>query len=152
MRNTKLLIVTLMTTVILTGCGTLLNPYHEDFLCPDGDPGSCTSVKDAYKRSFNPSEAFSPMVKDAAENPADRKVSKEEYRYKEALYKELSGLIKNPTTPMLMPSRQMRVLIPGYVDKDNLYYGHRYIYFVVRDPQWALPVLSDMEDKKEELK
>jgi conjugal transfer pilus assembly protein TraV len=118
-------------------------------MCKDADPGTCTSVKDAYKGSFNPSEAFSPMVKnDTKEDSAAKKENAEEYSYKQALYKELSGLIKNPSTPMLIPSRQMRVLVPGYVDKENLYYGHRYIYFVARDAKWALPVTSDMEEEE----
>jgi conjugal transfer pilus assembly protein TraV len=140
----------ILSAALLCGCAnSLLNPYSEEFNCPKGFDGECTSVKDAYRKSFNPSEAFSPMVKNEnaeKEEKTGKKENSEEYSYKEELYKELSGLIKNPSTPMLIPSRQMRVLIPGYVDKENLYYGHRYIYFVVRDAKWALPVTSDMEE------
>jgi conjugal transfer pilus assembly protein TraV len=150
MRNTRLLIAALMAAVALTGCGTWLHPYHEDFMCPDGDPGKCASVKSAYKESFRPaSEDFSPMVKDKskrAENGGAGQGDAEqqaEYTYKKELYEELAGLIQDPTTPILVPSKQIRVLIPGYVDANNLYYGHRYVYFEATSPQWVLPTLKD---------
>jgi conjugal transfer pilus assembly protein TraV len=139
-----------MAAALLTGCGTWLHPYHEDFMCPDGDPGTCASVKTAYKESFRPSsEDFSPMVKDKSNKPASEKDARagegnqEEYNYKRALYEELAGLIQDPSTPILVPSKQIRVLIPGYVADGNLYYGHRYVYFEATSPQWVLPTLKE---------
>jgi conjugal transfer pilus assembly protein TraV len=152
MRNTKLLIVGLMAGIILSGCGTWFHPYHEDFMCPDGDPGKCASVKSAYQESFRPaSEDFSPMVKDKSrraevkddQNGGAGQGDQEEYNYKRALYEELAGLIQDPTTPVLVPSKQIRVLIPGYVADSNLYYGHRYVYFEATSPQWVLPTLKE---------
>lgn len=152
MRNTKLLIVSLLTAAMLTGCGTWFHPYHEDFMCPDGDPGSCANVKTAYKESFRPaSEDFSPMVKDKSKRAkADHggagqgdEAKQAEYSYKKELYEELAGLIQNPSTPVLVPSKQIRVLIPGYVADGNLYYGHRYVYFEATRPQWVLPTLKE---------
>jgi conjugal transfer pilus assembly protein TraV len=130
----------------LSGCAnSVLNPYSDEFLCPDGFPGECASVKKAYKESFKSdqsSESFSPMVKNKSAKPEETP-RKEEYSYKEELYKELAGLIRDPVTPVLVPSKQMRVLIPGYTEKDNLYYGHRYIYFIARDPHWTLPTIKE---------
>ena len=155
MRNTKLLIVGLMAAAMLTGCGSWFHPYHEDFMCPDGDPGKCASVKSAYQESFRPaSEDFSPMVKDKRKsdgNGDDQNAGagqgdqeqQAEYSYKRQLYEELAGLIQNPTTPILVPAKQIRVLIPGYVADGNLYYGHRYVYFEATAPQWVLPTLKE---------
>jgi conjugal transfer pilus assembly protein TraV len=154
-RNTKLLIVGLLTAFTLTGCGTWFHPYHEDYMCPDGDPGKCASVKSAYKESFRPaSEDFSPMVKEKSKRSAAEggkntgagqgdAAQEAEYNYKRELYEELAGLIQDPSTPVLVPSKQIRVLIPGYVADENLYYGHRYVYFEATNPQWVLPTLKD---------
>lgn len=150
MRDTKMLIVTLFAAFLFTGCGTWFHPYHEDFMCPDGDPGACASVSTAYKESFRPaSEDFSPMVKDKSKQATEGKAAEagqgdqEEYNYKRALYEELAGLIQDPSTPVLLPSKQIRVLIPGYVADGNLYYGHRYVYFEATSPQWVLPTVKE---------
>ena len=131
----------------VTGCaGSVLNPYENEFMCPNGFPGECASVKTAYKKSFVPSESesFSPMVKTKTAEPGNAAAQKEEYTYKGELYKELAGLIKDPVTPVLVPSKQMRVLIPGYSEK-GLYYSYRYIYFIARQPQWMLPTVSQAD-------
>jgi conjugal transfer pilus assembly protein TraV len=152
MRKNKLLFLWILFFAflfcgLLSGCaGSVLNPYEDDFLCPDGFPGKCASVKKAYKESFKTSdgssESFSPMVKNKSSKPKENP-QKEQYSYKEELYKELAGLIKEPATPVLAPSKQMRVLIPGYTEKENVYYAHRYIYFIARDPHWTLPTIKE---------
>ncbi len=137
MRSIRLLPILIL---LLLGCAnSLLNPYSDDFKCPPGYDGDCTTVTNAYNRSFK-DEAFSPMVKqEKPTQPIYR--GKERYSYQEELYKELAGLIRDPETPYLVPAKQLRVLIPGYVDKDENYYGHRYIYFIARPQKWALQEL-----------
>ena len=89
------------------------------------------------------------MVKDKSKKATEGKGTEagegdqEEYNYKRALYEELAGLIQDPSTPVLVPSKQIRVLIPGYVADSNLYYGHRYVYFEATAPRWVLPTLKE---------
>jgi conjugal transfer pilus assembly protein TraV len=140
--------VSLIVAALLLNACAIFNPYDDDYLCPDGFPGDCSSVKEAYKKSMgNNDESFSPMVKNKA--PAENdSLDDEQYRYKEELYKELSGLIKKPATPVLIPSKQLRVLIPGYVDSD-IYYGHRFVYFTARKARWALQPFDETESMEE---
>jgi len=39
-------------STILWGCGAILNPYKDDFSCPDQDKGKCIKVEGAYKESL----------------------------------------------------------------------------------------------------
>jgi conjugal transfer pilus assembly protein TraV len=134
----------------LNACA-VLNPYDSEFMCPDGFAGECASVKKAYEKSFNSDdESFSPMVKNKKKPDSEGKKDKsydERYRYEQALYKEMAGLIEQPATPVLIPSKQLRVLIPGYVDeKQGVYYGHRYAFFTARKASWALRPFDSAED------
>ncbi len=36
----------------LGGCGAIVNPYKDDFSCPDYDKGKCIKVEGAYKESL----------------------------------------------------------------------------------------------------
>ncbi len=129
--------------ILFANACALINPYDDEFLCGEGYPGDCSSVKQAYKKSLsNQDENFSPMVKNKKSVP-QKPMENEEYKYKEELYKELSGLIKKPVTPVLIPSKQLRVLIPGYVDENDIYYGHRFVYFTAREAKWALQPMED---------
>jgi conjugal transfer pilus assembly protein TraV len=42
----------IITMLCLWGCGTILNPYKDDFSCPDHDKGKCIRVEGAYKESL----------------------------------------------------------------------------------------------------
>jgi conjugal transfer pilus assembly protein TraV len=42
----------ILTLLCLWGCGAVLNPYKEDFSCPDYDKGKCIKVEGAYKESL----------------------------------------------------------------------------------------------------
>ena len=46
----KCLIIIAM--LCLWGCGAILNPYKDDFSCPDYDKGKCIKVEGAYKESL----------------------------------------------------------------------------------------------------
>jgi len=42
----------IMITLVMCGCGAALNPYKDDFSCPDHDRGKCIRVEGAYKESL----------------------------------------------------------------------------------------------------
>lgn len=138
------------------GCAEVMNPYSEEFGCPDGDYGSCTDVTRAYDKSFQENdEDFSPMVKvktggrdvspashatpGAGEGTSVSSDQSEIYDYQKALLTELQGVISDEKTPMLVPARQMRLLVLGYEDDHMSYYSHRYVYFIAEPQRWVLP-------------
>ena len=143
MKRITVMIMLAVFAIATSGCVKgVLNPYSEKFKCPDGFDGECTTVSDAYNKSLSEQpkeEAFSPMVKKKSNTKAPTKESNEKYEYQKELYKELTGLIKQPVTPVMMPSKQVRVLIPGYTDEDNNYFAPRYVYFIARTAKWTLP-------------
>ena len=147
-----LVIFSLLT---LSGCAKLLNPYEESFGCPGGDVGSCDDMETAYNKSLN-SESFSPMVtEDRREEEPDmrNKSNFPIYSYRKQHIKEVKGLIEDPITPMIMPSKKMRLLVLGYEDVTKDYYGHRYIYFIAEEERWAMPfnIMGGSSDHAESL-
>jgi len=58
--------------------------------------------------------------------------------YQDALYKRLAGLLKEPTTPLLVPPQVVRVLFLSYTGEEDELYMPRYIYFFVDKPRWIL--------------
>ena len=42
----------IITVLYLWGCGAILNPYKDNFSCPDQDKGKCIKVEGAYKESL----------------------------------------------------------------------------------------------------
>lgn len=160
-------LLVLLLALTLAGCGKILNPYSEEFGCPGGDYGSCTDVTAAYEKSFKENdETFSPMVKvnidpkvhethatpgskdkdDLGANSTTNSNSivigdgqGEIYDHQTALLTELQGVISDEKTPMLLPSKQMRLLVLGYEDDHKSYYGHRFVYFIAEPEHWILP-------------
>jgi hypothetical protein len=61
------------------------------------------------------------------------------YDHQKALLTELQGIISDEKTPMLLPAKQMRLLVLGYEDDHMTYYSHRYTYFIAEPQRWVLP-------------
>lgn len=131
----------------LSGCQTL-NPYDTAGDCPDPYNGDCVSMKAAYRRSKADPENIdprhdSPLIKDRAEkNRAPAPLEGRKAVYKQELYQEIAGLVKQPITPVRIPAKQMRVLILGY-DRKDCFYSHRYIFFESDKPRWILDVMEE---------
>lgn len=60
--------------------------------------------------------------------------------YQQALYRELTGLIDQPETPMLTPPKTVRTLILPYSDgrATGTLYMPRYVYSIVEAPQFIM--------------
>jgi len=86
-------------TLLLSGCGVALNPYHENFNCqaPD-DSGKCVDTKTAYAAE---AVGINQLVKGGKENT--------EKHVDETRLERLAELLKEPQTPMLAPPR----IVPG---------------------------------------
>jgi len=134
----------LVTVIFLSGCSAALNPYASEFSCPETEKGKCVAVKTAYEESLNPlvkpeMGAKEGECKDCREekSPASGQTPPES-EYREALYKRMTGLLKEPETPMVVPPQVMRVLLLPYRGEGGELFMARYAYFFLDRPEWIL--------------
>ncbi len=160
MRRIKFYIATaLLILPFLAACASVMNPYEDSFGCPKTGNGKCVSIEEAYKESLEEAdkswdrvEAY-PETWDTAQTEKrqendwdDEKVSQQAavvkevpaLNYADALYSEMTRLLKEPLTPMLSPPKIMRVLLLPYKGSDKELFMYRYIYFMVDEPSWIL--------------
>jgi conjugal transfer pilus assembly protein TraV len=133
----------LLTFAFLLGGCSVLNPYKSEFTCPQKENGKCVGVDSAYYESLT-------KTKDKIENPeslkkdnsdkAKTKVGgqKSENLYQEEVYRKLTGLLREPVTPLVVPPRVMRVLLLPYKGDGGELFMPRYVYFMADDPQWIM--------------
>jgi len=133
----------LLTFAFLLGGCSVLNPYKSEFTCPQKENGKCVGVDSAYYESLT-------KTKDKIENPeslkkdnsdkAKTKVGgqKSENLYQEEVYRKLTGLLREPVTPLVVPPRVMRVLLLPYKGEGGELFMPRYVYFMADDPQWIM--------------
>jgi len=128
--------------LFLSGC-SVFNPYNGEFTCPKTFNGKCVSPTSAYQESVdgNPKEKEDEGLKPSKNGGEDKKKGGafiSEASYQNALYEKLTGLLKEPTTPMIAPPQIMRVLILPYRGEDSRLYMPRYVYIIVDAPKWVL--------------
>lgn len=145
----------------LTGCAGVMNPYSSDFNCPKTYNGTCVSVSDAYHESLHAEvhqgdNGNDQALCDGCSSEKEREEQStypvdettQEHQYYEALYEELTGLIKEPVTPLIAPPKAMRVLFLPYKGNSDELYMYRYIYFFVDRQTWILgDYLTDEGDE-----
>jgi conjugal transfer pilus assembly protein TraV len=127
----------LVVCLLFSGCawmGEAVNPYKSSFNCPLGDNGKCINMTDAYKESLQPENALQP----SRTVTAGAQQTRPETMYQASLYKKLTGLLDEPTTPVVAPPKVMRVLLLPYRGGDRELYLYRYVFFVVDDYTWTL--------------
>ncbi len=123
--------VIVLGLLLLFPAGCFLNPYSSEFKCPKTESGQCVSVSDAYEESLKAASA--PDRPDRVKNGGpvqDKEV------YKRGLFRKLAGLIKEPSTPLVVPPTVMRGLVLTYIGDENELYSYQYVYFFVDDPSW----------------
>jgi len=132
------------------GCSSL-TPYKSDFQCPDTYKGKCVSLKEAYEQSLkgvNPEDEADLKVKKKGKSKVEGEGTGKELPeniYRESLFDELAGLIKDPVTPMVRPPKIMRALVLPYPDRERLYMP-RYVFIMMDEPKWVIDSsLSGME-------
>ncbi|ALR21342.1 MULTISPECIES: TraV family lipoprotein [Sphingomonadales] len=142
---------------MLSGCATLgsvMSPYSEKFSCKNNDHGQCIHPEKAYADAVAGVASKSDpavtrdrkLIRDSKPargsggSGSGRAASGAFAGYRDSVYRELQGLIEQPVTPMLKPSRSVRTLILPYADRqrpDRLYMP-RYVYSLVERPQWVV--------------
>ena len=129
--QTGYLIGLLSLVALLNGCAGTLNPYSSNFNCPKTADGKCVSVSTAYEESLD-NDKFSPAKKiNGAPTNTDS-------LYQQELFKKLTGLLKEPATPMISPATVMRGLALPYPGSEKELYMYQYVYFIVDDPAFVL--------------
>jgi conjugal transfer pilus assembly protein TraV len=58
--------------------------------------------------------------------------------YQTEVFKKLSGLLRDPVTPVIAPPVVMRVLILPYKGDENELYLNRYVLLLVDQPKWVM--------------
>lgn len=117
--------------LLLTGCGAVLNPYHENFNCqaPE-DAGHCVDTPSAYDEAVG----IKRPLKAEEDNP--------EKQIESARFDRLAQLLKEPKTPMIVPPRILRVLILPYKGGEDLFMT-RYAYLQVDSARWVLTGIEE---------
>ncbi|NKE70162.1 TraV family lipoprotein [Candidatus Manganitrophus noduliformans] len=123
-----------LLTVFLSGCA-IFNPYNDNFTCPKTYNGKCVSPASAYQESL---EGKEKEEEGPLKRGSEKELSLSEASYQSALYEKLTGLLREPTTPMIAPPQVMRVLILPYKGEGARLYMSRYVYILIEEPKWVL--------------
>lgn len=132
MKNTAKISLLMACCWLLTGCA-LFNPYQGDFECPRSEKGKCQSIKASYDESL-----------DSLKDPANSRgrdaagAGDAEDTYKQEVFKKLSGLLKQPETPMVAPPKVIRVLMLPYKGDARELYMQRYVYIILQDADFVI--------------
>lgn len=126
----------LLLSVLLAGCGPVLNPYNEDFKCrAKDDTGDCIDTATAYQRARYP-DTKSEVPPEPAETA--------QKELQDNRYKLVTGLLQEETKPLLQPPKILRVLLLPYKGEDKELFMSRYVYLKIEDSQW---ILTDLEEE-----
>jgi conjugal transfer pilus assembly protein TraV len=137
-----LLFLGIVIAALSSSCSTVgeaINPYSAQFKCEMTENGRCTSMTGAYLGSLekHPKNGKNGNLKNGKTADPPTTAASSETAYQEALFKKLSGLLEEPTTPVIAPPKVMRVLLLPYKAEKDLFM-YRYVYFVVDDYSWVL--------------
>lgn len=160
-RRSLRLPVLAVAILALPGCaalGSVMSPYPEKFSCRNPDHGQCIHPEKAYEdalagrmpRSDPAVTRDRKLLRGPGRAAVGDTASSVEHRgkergsayagYRDSVYRELTGLIDQPVTPMLKPSQTIRTLILPYADRqrpDRLYMP-RYVYSILDRPSWVV--------------
>lgn len=150
---TRLLIIAGLSAI--SAC-SIVNPYENDFSCPDTFHGKCISVTGAYgdalmqKAESNAEKGMDTCIggdcKDyynetRSSDPEQQGGTVEDRNYnayRTALYARFDKLLREPKTPVVAPPKVMRILFRPYKGSDGEFHMPGYVYFFADDPKWIL--------------
>ena len=144
MKNTGY-ILAFIAAALISGCASLMNPYHGDFQCPKTVNGKCVSVDTAYEESIRNNgntkgsgstegiKSLEVELKDGRGNAVPGGSD-----YEKALLARMKGLLNAPVTPMIETPQAYRILFLTYPGDSDELYMPRYVYFFIDKPRWIL--------------
>ena len=133
-------VLTLVVIVLLSGCGTVMNPYKSSYKCRPDDFGKCVSVQEAYQESLASGEPAPPSRgKDPEDADTDRKApGKQELSYQQETFRKMAKMMAEPETPIVVPPPVVRTLFFSYRGDNNVLFGYRRAYFFADEPRWIM--------------
>jgi conjugal transfer pilus assembly protein TraV len=162
-RRMKVLVATFLAILGLSGCASkIMNPYSEEFSCPQMEKGKCVPIQQAYLESlqekkqdflYMPTPSIESKQKGnetsfSMQNIFPQDPFLETYsKYNEALMKKLQQMLESPKTPVLVPPQVVRVLILPYAVERDTFYGERYAYIIVEGPQWVFHNILNLQEE-----
>lgn len=156
-------------SLIVYGCGGVVNPYKGEFQCPQMENGKCAGVDTAYVESLQKDqEVMKKLEKINKENEtekkienyypslegekgalADDKLTPERVLYAESYFNKLTKILKEPKTPVIIMPNVARILILPYQGDSGTLYFSRYVYVILEEPKWVLDnLLFDFEKEE----
>lgn len=153
MNMKKLVILTLLSSSLLSGCKIL--PYHNEFACKLEDGyGKCISSDAAYKEAVTGEDYGHEITengvkndpKGSAANTAASKAAagtspdRAYETYRDRVYKQTAKLIEEPQTPVIRKPTVVRTLIMSYSPglDSQIAYMPRYVYSMLEGPKFVL--------------
>jgi conjugal transfer pilus assembly protein TraV len=158
-------LATFLVILGFSGCASkVMNPYSEEFTCPQVEKGKCVPIKQAYLESLQTTPQdllFTPTPQAQINSPSANATSfsvqsvfpQEAFievsygKYNEALIKKLQQMLENPKTPVLAPPQVIRVLILPYTTDRGTFYAERYAYVIVEEPQWVFHNILNVQEE-----
>jgi conjugal transfer pilus assembly protein TraV len=119
-------IVLLVVIFGLCGCRGLINPYKEEFQCPDTYKGDCVSLQHAYEKTERKAVTETRELDPALD-------------FRRSQFEYYKSNIEQPQPITIVPPKAVRVLILPYRNDQGFMVGHRYNYLFVSEPQFLLP-------------
>jgi conjugal transfer pilus assembly protein TraV len=162
-KKVKILVAIFLAIFGLSGCvSKIMNPYSEEFTCPQVERGKCVPIQQAYLESLMQEKRdllFTPTPPLGGQQRGNETITGlqnffpqdslvEAYsKYHEALMKKLQQMLESPKTPVLIPPQVVRVLILPYAVERDTFYGERYAYIIVEGPQWVFYNILNLQEE-----
>lgn len=153
-------IILVIGFLALNGCSLI--PFADESACSlEGNYGQCINGEQAYEEAISGEEIFGNYIGEdgiVQESPTESNKNgsssegtlhsdkfshvkdKSFIRMKDSIYNEIKGLVDEPITPMLRPTKVVSTLILNYQssgDKTNQYMP-RYVISILKEPEFIL--------------
>ena len=143
MQDFKTLNATLLflSTILLAGCGPILNPYEEHFKCKaPAEDGKCLDTPSAYleARYPEPAPGTADTCADCPKGVLAATTPPTTISPHHARYRLLADLLEEPEKPLLRPPKILRVLMLPYEGESGELFMTRYVYLQVENGKWLL--------------
>jgi conjugal transfer pilus assembly protein TraV len=122
---------------------TACNPYNSEFKCKNAPFGTCEGTPDTYIDSLlatQGKDTKAPVLHHytSPEMITTTGTGVKETAYLEAEMSKVTKLLKQPTTPVVLPPVVMRVLFLPYQGDDGELNMPSYTYVMLDKPKWVM--------------
>lgn len=138
----KAVLTVCAAALLLAGCGSIINPYHETFNCKaSNESGACVDTMTAYADAQSTEPADNRPPRPSVTLPVDAPGSEAitaRAVYEDRYYRRLADLLEEPQVPMIEPPKIMRVLLMPYKGEGGELFMPRFSFITVEEARWVL--------------